>query len=109
MSGSCVTGVSVGSSGSPSKFGSTFVGFVGSSELSDTGVPLGVVPVAVAIFVILPLLICDCVNTSVAVNVELFVAPGASVANGPPVTVTNGSVTVILLKVTLPVLVTAKV
>ena len=80
-----------------------------SSSVSVTSSPIGGVPVAVAMFVNVPASMSPCVRVYVAVNVVESMAPGAIVAIGPPVTVTNGSVTVTLVRVTLPVFSTVNV
>ena len=77
--------------------------------MSVTGASFGSVPVAVATFVNVPVSMSPCVRVYVAVNVVESMAPGAIVAIGPPVTVTNGSVTVTLVRVTLPVFSTVNV
>ena len=97
-------GVTVGSSGSPSPFGSTSAASIGSSEVSVTGSPLGSSPVAVAVLITSPAFISACVIVYVAVNSVVLHAPGTSIARGPPDMVTSGSVTSILVNTTEPVL-----
>ena len=82
---------------------------VGSVEVPVTGFPLGSCPVAVAKLSTWPALISAWVITWVAVNVVESEAPTARVAIGPPITVALISVTVTLVRVVLPVLVTTKV
>ncbi|CAH0320333.1 hypothetical protein SRABI126_05247 [Pedobacter sp. Bi126] len=89
--------VTVGSSGVPVE---------GSSESLSTPLPLGSLPVALAWLVTLPPSRSDWVIVCTAVKVTE--APGARLATGEPVTTALASLTAILLKVTLPVLVTTK-
>ena len=98
MDGVCVNGVTVWS----------FSKLLLLSDRSVTFGPVGGVPVAVAWFVTLPLLMFACVIVYVAVKVELSLAPGARLAIGPPDTVANGSVIVTFVSVTFPVFVTVK-
>ena len=80
---------------------------VGSEEVSVTGGPRGGFPVAVAKLSTWPASISACVIMWTAVNAVELEAPTARVAN-EPVTVALISVTVMLVRVTLPVLVTTK-
>ena len=87
--------------------GSQFVHGVGSLEVSVTGGPDGGVPEAVAKLSTWPASISACVITWTAVNAVELEAPTARVAKEPE-TVALISVTVILVRVTLPVFVTTK-
>ena len=80
-----------------------------SLSVSVTGSSFGSVPVAVAMLVNVPASMSPCVRVYDAVNVVESMAPGAIVAIGAPTTVTNGSVTVTFVNVTLPVFVTVNV
>ena len=80
---------------------------VGSLEVSVTGDPRGGFPVAVAKLSTWPASISAWVIMWTAVNAVELEAPTARVAN-EPVTVALISVTVMLVRVTLPVLVTTK-
>ena len=75
-----------------------------------TAGPLGGVPLAVAWFETVPAFTIACVSVTLPVMVLELLAPGARLAIGPPVMVIpgSGSVTEILVRVTLPVLVTVK-
>ena len=83
----------------------TPAGSVPASDVSDTVTFDGVEPVTVATFSTPPASTSACVNTYTALNVESPNAPGNNVT-GPPVTVTNGSVTDTSVNVTVPVFVT---
>ena len=81
---------------------------VGSDEISVTGGPAGGVPVAVAKLFTCPASISAWVIVYVAVKVVVSEAPIAKEAKGPPKTFTSGSVTVILVRIALPVFVIVK-
>ena len=81
----------------------------GSVEVLVTSSPFGSFPVAVAKLYTIPASISAWVTVWTAVNVVLSEAPTAKLANGPPLTTALLSVTVMLVKVVLPVFLTTKV
>ena len=81
---------------------------VGSSDSSIAGSSAPSTPLAVAKLYTPPALISSCVRAYIAVKVVLSLSPGSK-SIGPPVTVTNGSVIVMLNKGTSPLLVIIKV
>ena len=77
--------------------------------MSLTFDPTGGVPVASATFVNVPASMSACVRVWLPLNVVVSVAPAASDAIGPPVTMTFESLTTTFVNVTFPVFVTANV